>query len=217
MRDVIDFAKYFIKNGADSVPNTYDGNMKLQKLLAFANMINIAEYGVPLYGDNVLAFKDGFVVEKIRLRYQNDYANLKADSDRFEPDFTSEEYSVLIMTLGLFGDVPARQLSDLSHTFQSWQLTYPYGMSSDGYHSKKKSIVDFNSYPEDIQRIKKAVDAFKRSQESAKKTEVINGITFYYDDMTLTPEIFDELEMFSRVCDDDAYTVYMDEERLVIY
>ena len=28
MRDVYDFAKFFIKNGADSSPNTYDGNMK---------------------------------------------------------------------------------------------------------------------------------------------------------------------------------------------
>ena len=34
MRDVYDFARFFIKNGADSKPNTYDGNMKLQKLLA---------------------------------------------------------------------------------------------------------------------------------------------------------------------------------------
>lgn len=25
MRDVYDFAKFFIKNGADSKPNTYDG------------------------------------------------------------------------------------------------------------------------------------------------------------------------------------------------
>ena len=45
MRDVFDFAKFFIKNGADSMPNTYDGNMKLQKLLVFADLINIAEYG----------------------------------------------------------------------------------------------------------------------------------------------------------------------------
>lgn len=29
MRDVYDFAKYFIKNGADFAQNTYDGNMKL--------------------------------------------------------------------------------------------------------------------------------------------------------------------------------------------
>ena len=45
MRDVYDFAKYFIKNGADSKPNTYDGNMKLQKLLVLSDLANIAENG----------------------------------------------------------------------------------------------------------------------------------------------------------------------------
>ena len=42
MRDVYDFAKFFIKNGADSSPNTYDGNMKLQKLLVFAALATTA-------------------------------------------------------------------------------------------------------------------------------------------------------------------------------
>ena len=83
MRDVYDFAKYFIKNGADSLPNTYDGNMKLQKLLVFADMINVAEYGELLFDDEVLAFKNGCVVEKVRLRYKADYIGFKRDSDNF--------------------------------------------------------------------------------------------------------------------------------------
>ena len=80
MRDVYDFAKFFIKNGADSRPNTYDGNMKLQKLLVLADLANIAEYGEPLFGDQVLAFKNGCVVEKVRLRYKNDYVAFKTDA-----------------------------------------------------------------------------------------------------------------------------------------
>ena len=73
MRDVYDFAKYFIKNGADSKPNTYDGNMKLQKLLVLSDLANIAENGKLLFPDPVLAFQNGCVVEKVRLRYKNDY------------------------------------------------------------------------------------------------------------------------------------------------
>lgn len=45
MRDVYDVAKYFIKNDADSFPNTYEGNMKLQSLFVFANMIDVAKNG----------------------------------------------------------------------------------------------------------------------------------------------------------------------------
>ena len=71
MRDVYDVAKYFIKNDADSFPNTYEGNMKLQSLLVFANMIYVAEYGELLF-DDVLALKDDCVVKKVRLRYESD-------------------------------------------------------------------------------------------------------------------------------------------------
>ena len=45
MRDIYDVAKYFIKNDADSFPNTYEGNMKLQSFFVFANMINVAKNG----------------------------------------------------------------------------------------------------------------------------------------------------------------------------
>lgn len=45
MRNVYDVAKYFINNDADSFPNTCEGNMKLQSLLVFANMINVAKNG----------------------------------------------------------------------------------------------------------------------------------------------------------------------------
>lgn len=94
MRDVYDFAKYFIKNGADSHPSTYDGNMKLQKLLTFANAISIAEHGKPLFNDKILAFTNGCVVEKVRLRYRNEYNSFKRESDLFQPDFSEQEYNV---------------------------------------------------------------------------------------------------------------------------
>lgn len=64
MRDVYDFAKFFIKSGADSTPNTYDGNMKLQKMLVLSDMAHLARCRQPLFGDNILAFENGLVVEK---------------------------------------------------------------------------------------------------------------------------------------------------------
>lgn len=33
MSNAVDFAKFFLKRGADTNRNSYDGNMKLQKLL----------------------------------------------------------------------------------------------------------------------------------------------------------------------------------------
>ena len=91
MRDVYDLAKYFIKNDVDSMPNTFDGNMKLQKLLVLAELANIAEYGEHFFDEQILAFKNGCVIEKVRLRYKNDYFGLNRDCEAFHPDFSEAE------------------------------------------------------------------------------------------------------------------------------
>ena len=217
MRDVYEFAKFFLKEGADSVPDSFDGNMKLQKLLVFADLINYAEYGKRLFDDDILAFRNGCVVEKVRIRYSKDYSNFKADSLQFEPDFDEHEYDVLNMTLGIFGEVSARELSELNHTFDFWKDAYERGTLSNGYHDKSRSVVDISSYPQDIQKIKDVIDAYKNSQKNAVSCETINGIRFFYDDFELTDTMIDELEAFSRDAEDPAYTVSLDGERLVIY
>ena len=101
----------FSPNIDDKIANTMDGNMKLQKLLSFANMISIAKYGHPLFAEPVLAYENGFVVESVRQRYKNDYAGLKNDSGEFNPDFSEEEYRILNDTLGIFGRLQAKELS----------------------------------------------------------------------------------------------------------
>ena len=166
MRDVYDYAKYFIKNGADSTPNTYDGNMKLQKLLVLADLANIAEYGQVLFNDEVLAFKNGCIVEKIRLRYKNDYQGFKKDSDSFEPDFTENEYEILGLVLAIFGSASARELSEINHTFNFWKQAYQRGTDANGFHNKFNSVVDMVNQTADVQKMKEILDAYK---ESAKE------------------------------------------------
>ena len=217
MRDVYDFAKFFIKNGADSMPNTYDGNMKLQKLLVLADMVHLSQNHTPLFEEDVLASENGLVVEKVRLRYRNDYSGFKSDSEKFDPDFNEEEYETLNAVIGVYGHLSAKELSDLSHSFKSWRQGYQNGMSENGYHDKKKSVVDFVAFPEDIEAVGKAVRAYKETQKTALRYEVVNGVTFYYDDITVNDEVLAELEKFSRVCEDDAYSICIDDGRLVIF
>lgn len=218
MRDAYDFARYYLKKGADSVPNTYDGNMKLQKLLVLADMAHLSEHQKPLFSDEVLAFRNGPVVENIRLRYRNDYYGFKKDSDNFEPIFSEEEYDTLNNVLGIFGHLSARKLSDLSHTFESWSQAYARG-TTGSYHDKKKSVIDFTAYPEDIEAIGRSLEAYKRTKTHASKYEVINGVKFLYDGVELTDDIIIELEEFSRSieCEDDAYSIYLESGELIIW
>lgn len=216
MKDVYDFAKFFIKNSADSIPNTYDGNMKLQKLLVFANLVNLAQFDELLFDDEVLAFTNGCVVEKVRLRYKNDYYGLKRDSDRFEPDFTENEYKVLNTVLDIFGDATARELSELNHTFDFWKDAYKKGTDAVGYHDKVKSVVNFRAQSDDVERMKEVLDAYQQSVNDQTASEVINGVTYYYDDIQLSDEIIDQLERFSLAAEEDVYSIYLDDGKLVI-
>lgn len=217
MKDVYDFAKFFIKNGADSMPNTYDGNMKLQKLLVFADLANIAEYGEPLFSEQVLAFKNGCVVEKVRLRYKNDYFGFKQDSEVFQPDFSEREYATLKLVMEIFGKASAKELSEINHTFNFWKIAFDNGTDDSGYHDKAQSIVDMMSQTEDINRMREIICAYREVSEELTACEIINGVTFYYDGFSLTDEMIEQLESFSLSADEDAYSVYVDNGRLVIY
>lgn len=219
MRDVYDFAKYFIKNGADSNPNTYDGNMKLQKLLTFANAISIAEYGKPLFDDEIFAFTNGCVVEKVRLRYRNEYDSFKKESELFQPNFSEQEYNVLNLVTGIFGNETAATLSQINHEFRFWNEPYSNGTKSNGYHVKEKSVVNMEDYPDDIEAIKKVIAVYKQNKQISKHHELINGITFYYDGFELNDDIIQGLAEFalSDEAEDTSYTVCMDDGELVIY
>lgn len=217
MKDVYDYAKFFIKNGADSKPNTYEGNMKLQKLLILADLANVAENGEPLFQEQVLAFKNGCVVEKIRLKYKNDYFGFKHDSEVFQPEFSEKEYTILNMIMDIFGRASARELSEINHTFTFWKLAFSHGMNSNGYHDKTRSVVDMMSQTEDINRMREIIRAYQETSAEAVPEEMIHGVTFYlYGDLELTDEIRNQLESFSLSADDDAYSVYVDNGRLVI-
>ncbi len=217
MRDVYDFAKFFIKNGADSRPNTYDGNMKLQKLLVLADLVNIAEYGEPLFDDQVLAFKNGCVVEKVRLRYKNDYAAFRRDSELYQPDFSEREYEVLKLVMEIFGDASPKELSDINHTFKFWKLAFENGTSSTGYHNKDMSVVDMMSQQSDVGKMREIISAYRETANDITASETINGVTFYFDGFALTDDMIDRLESFSLSADEDTYSVYLDNGRLVIY
>lgn len=217
MRDVYDLAKFFIKNGADSSPNTYDGNMKLQKLLVFADLANIAEYGEPLFGDQVLAFKNGCVVEKVRLRYKNDYVAFYNDSKSYQPDFSEREYEILRLILDIFGNATAKELSEINHTFSFWKSAFINGTSSTGYHDKEQSVVDMMSQESDLNRMREIISAYKETSSEVESSETINGVTFFFDGFVLTDDLMDQLEQFSLSAEEDAYSVYMDNGKLVIY
>ena len=56
---VFDYAKWFLENDLDTPRNTFKGNMKLQKLLFFAQLISLAKNNKLLFDEEFCAFENG--------------------------------------------------------------------------------------------------------------------------------------------------------------
>lgn len=217
MLDAMDFAKIFIKRGLDTDKNTYDGNMKLQKLLFFANIISLSERGEPLFADPIHAFENGCVVESVRRRYRNDYQNLYGDSLSFEPELSQDQNDVVDLTCELFGKLSARELSELNHCFSFWRTALERS-DINGFREKGLSVIKTDEMRRELPAIRQVISAYRANAAAERPKEVVNGIVFYYDPaMTLTDDILEQLKTFSSSAEDDAYTVYIDEGNLVIY
>lgn len=218
MATAIDFAKYFIKKGLDTNHNTYDGNMKLQKLLFFADIISLAESGEVLFSDPICAFSNGCVVESVRLRYKTDYSALHAESLEFVPSFTEAESNIINLTIAMFGDASAKELSDLNHSFAFWKTALQRSVQPNGYKDKHQAEVTPSEMMTEIDKIRTVIDAFRGGQCETENQEIVNGVTFYYpDNLEMSDEVLEKLDRFSREADDEVYSVYLDGENLVIY
>lgn len=214
----MDFAKYFIKRGFDSQRNTYDGNMKLQKLLFFANFISLLQKRKLLFSDPILAFSNGCVVEDVRLRYKNDFACLCEESAVFEPRFSQDEYDVLTMTTDLFGNKPAKELSELNHQFSFWKNALQRSADINGFKNKDQAIVLPEDMVAEAEKMQAIIAAYLANKTERAFSEVINGVTFYYDpEIEMSDSIIEELESFSKSAEDDTYSVYKDNGKLVIF
>ena len=218
MKNVFDFAKYFMKKGLDTAPNTIDGNMKLQKLLTFATLISMAKGEGRLFSEEILAFKNGCVIESVRLRYRNDYSGFKKDSENFNQYFSEEEYDTLNKTIGIFGNLSAAELSELNHQFDFWKNAFEKGTGQNGYHHQGQSAISDADIEAELEKIRDVLAAYEKTQQDNIRSEVINGIKYYFaPDFVLTEKIIEELEIFSKEADEDVYSIYMDEGELVIY
>ncbi|WP_245985063.1 Panacea domain-containing protein [Biomaibacter acetigenes] len=213
----MEYAKWFIKAGYDTPRNTLEGNMKLQKLLYFAQLIHLAKYDKVLFDDPIYAFEHGSVVEDVRLEYKNNCLDLVTDADLITYDFTEEEMDTLNLTIAIYGDASAEELSEINHFHRSWEKAFK--KSNFGSFRFKElakiSIDDIKKY--DLDRIKQVIEAFETADNNDECYEV-NGVKFYYnpDEIKLDDKLKNRLKMFPAT--EKSYTIYCDESQgIIIY
>ena len=167
--NVFDFSKWFLDNNLDTPRNTFKGNMKLQKLLFFAQLISLAKNNKLLFEENFCAFENGMVLEDVRLKYRNNLEELLGYSSA---KLSDEQLQVLELTKNIYGNEDADALSNMSHQFDYWKKYFENSNGQNNYKNKDKAKVPNDELKKDLDNIKDVLYAYEVMNTSEYKNKL---------------------------------------------
>lgn len=99
-------------------------NLKLQKLLYYAQGTFLAITDAPLFDDDIVAWAHGPVVESVYHEYKANHADgIVFDEDFDGSSFTDEENRLLEEVYNVFGQYSAWKLRNMTHEERPWLET----------------------------------------------------------------------------------------------
>lgn len=102
----------------------YISNLKLQKLLYYAQGSFLALTGRPIFDDKILAWQHGPVVESVYYEYKSNGSNGIVFEDDFDDkEFSEEENKILSEVYNVFGQYSASKLRNMTHKETPWLQT----------------------------------------------------------------------------------------------
>ncbi|MFR1826678.1 MAG: Panacea domain-containing protein [Lawsonibacter sp.] len=120
-------AKWFLARNritAEEAGGEYISNLKLQKLLYYAQGCFLAVTGKPLFSDPIVAWQHGPVVESVYHTYKcNGADGIPFDEDFDFSSFTEEENELLSEVYDTFGQYSAWKLRNMTHQEAPWKET----------------------------------------------------------------------------------------------
>lgn len=124
-----DVARWFLwRNDAEmrAGDSEYISNLKLQKLLYYAQGAFLGLTGKPLFEDDLVAWAHGPVVADVYHEYcSNGARGIEYDDDKLRPkeEYTQEEKNILNQVYDYFGQYSAWKLRNMTHQERPWKET----------------------------------------------------------------------------------------------
>ena len=171
MKTVFDYAKWFLINNIDKdKKDKFRDQMKLHKLLFFAQLISLSKYNKLLFNDKFSAYENGMVLTNIREKYNTNISDIY---NRDDVEFTEDEIDVLNLTNDIFGLETAETLSEITHQFDYWNEYYKNSQKENGHYDKLKSVVPNEELQRDLELIDDVLFAheYKKTEEYKKMEE----------------------------------------------
>ena len=123
MYNALNIAKYFIKL-ASPEEEDFITNLKLQKLLYYAQGFHLALYAKPLFNEQIKAWQHGPVVTEIYSNYKKYRTNILPQPDDFEMEqYDLETRELLDEIYEVYGQYTAPTLMRFTHKEPPWTGT----------------------------------------------------------------------------------------------
>ena len=126
-----DVAKYFLSRVREDVGDTIS-NLKLQKLVYYAQGFSLAVLGTPLFEESIEAWEHGPVVPELYHEYKGHGSSaipaVKAGSA--DDAFSTEQLELLEEVYDVYGQFSAWKLRNMTHAEQPWIDAHPSGTIS---------------------------------------------------------------------------------------
>ncbi len=141
MYSAFDIAKYFLFMSDDDSGELLS-NLKLQKLLYYAQGAYLALKGTPLFSERIFAWIHGPVVAQVYYDYQ-DYKNQGIPAPSSPPHIDEDTQEILNEVFSVYGQFSAWKLRDMTHREPPWERT-PNG--EEITHQELKDYFDTQVY-----------------------------------------------------------------------
>lgn len=126
MQTADNVARWFLsRNKARSLNGEADliTNLKLQKLLYYAQGIHLALYGKPLFNEEIVAWQYGPAIETVYRTYRDNGSDFIKNFKPPKENFSSDEEYTLQFVQETFGQFSAWKLADMTHEENPWKDT----------------------------------------------------------------------------------------------
>lgn len=125
-----DIAEYFLSL-VDSESGDYISNLKIQKLVYYAQGLHLAATGEPLFDDEIVAWTHGPVVVELYHQYKgNGSTPVEPTIDYCLPEFDENTQQFLDEVYRALGQYSAWKLREMSHQEKPWLNAERKGLGS---------------------------------------------------------------------------------------
>ena len=217
MHSALDVARWFIEYNPflHCYRHGYkDNHLKIEKLLHYSNVIMYLLNDEPIFRENVVAYREGFVVEE----FYNEYMNHERSFYQLPlVDFEPRELEALKITNILFGYMTGIELSNSVHIDDIWEK---YEDDSQEYGKphvplRKTDIVSYYKnqelFIEDINYIRSNLGSKTNELNNIEVYKYgMNDLYFFFErDLQINHEIKELMEQISRELGDVCETKYI--------